>query len=68
MTKKQPGTNLVKKNDLKYFKNDIQGYNNFVLINFIINRIECLQLISNQNMRVEFIYNSKSTLRNNLIP
>ncbi len=67
ISKNKPGV-IIKSDEAKYYKNIEIGYNNFTLIIFKINRIECLQLNSVKNSRAEFIYKSNSTTRNRLVP
>ncbi len=63
-----PGLKVRNYKNLKYFQDDEKGYNNFSLINFKVSKIECLQLLSNNNQRVEFIYKGDLIKRNRIVP
>ena len=68
MTKDIPGKKIININKINYFNDEMKGYNNFSLILLKINRIECLQLLKNNNIRAEFNYKKDLITRNHLSP
>ena len=54
MSKNNPGSYLVGANEVKYYKDENNGYKNFVIISIKIDRIECLQLSREGNQRADF--------------
>ena len=68
MSKNNPGSYLVGANEVKYYKDENNGYKNFVIISIKIDRIECLQLSREGNQRAEFSYMSDRIVSKRLIP
>ena len=63
-----PGIKIRNKKNLQYYQDNERGYNNFSLINFKVFKIECLQLLNDNNQRVQFIYKEKLIKRNRIVP
>lgn len=64
----KPGKKIVSPSGFEYYKNAGQGYINFGLLLVKINRIECLQLLRNANIKAEFIYEKNFIKKNWLVP
>ena len=67
-SKTSPGHKIRNHKNLQYYRDDENSYNNFSLINFKVFKIECLQLLNNNNQRVEFIYKGNLIQRNRIVP
>ena len=63
-----PGKKINNLDDIKYYKDNEDGFYNFSLIHFKVSKLECLQLLDVNNIRVEFIYTESSAKKYHLVP
>ena len=63
-----PGEKINSLDNLSYNVDNEEAFYNFSLINFKVSKIECLQLLNINNIRVEFVYNESSDKKYYMVP
>ena len=63
-----PGEKIDSLDNLKYNRDNEEGYSNFSLIYFKVTKLECLQLSDIKNIRVEFVYTESSNKKYYMVP
>ena len=63
-----PGEKILSLDDLKYFKDNDNGFNYFSMISLKVHKLECLQLFDFKNIRVKFVYTESSDKKYYLVP
>ena len=63
-----PGEKINSLDNLNYNADNEEAFYNFSLINFKVSKIECLQLLNINNIRVEFVYTESSDKKYYMVP
>ena len=63
-----PGEKIDSLDNLKYNTDNEEAFYNFSLIYFKVSKLECLQLLDNKNIRVEFVYTESSDKKYYMVP